>query len=333
MGDGLDDALSVDRCVAKGMGEERGIFGVPLQFGHHAVPILAHFHGRLYYFEGLVFKAGCAPVPEKGPAPERVKKRHGVATGGTAGALAEGPAGRRRRGRIGGTRRRIWCYRRRGWGSAKSRLPRAIPSTVRGLFGGISGAGNPAGTARFVGGWGGGGGQGGTPASLPQATSPSRIRTPSRGRFANRPYCPLDAVRGPSHCYPARCVLEKRPTRRFSCKVNCASALPIIPPRSLKSYRDGASYHSLRSITTAMAHSSPLIVRGKRQGDGKRKVFSARWPGVREKGPFAVGGAEEALHAHVVVAAAHRSRPCHVVEVIDARQRASLVFWLRECQR
>ena len=90
LGDGLDDELPVDGRVAKGAGEERGIFGVPLQFGHHAVPILAHFYGPLHGFEGLVFEAGRASVPEKGRAPEHVKKRHGVAAGDTADALAKG---------------------------------------------------------------------------------------------------------------------------------------------------------------------------------------------------------------------------------------------------
>ena len=65
LGDGLDDASPVNGRVAKGAGEERGIFGVPLQFGHHAIPILAHFHGRLYYFKGLVFEADWRARPRK----------------------------------------------------------------------------------------------------------------------------------------------------------------------------------------------------------------------------------------------------------------------------
>ena len=91
MGDGLDDALPVDGRVAKGADEERGIFGVALEFGYHAVPIFAHFHGLLHGFEGLIFEAGGAPVPEKGRVPEHVEKRHGIAVGDAADALAKGP--------------------------------------------------------------------------------------------------------------------------------------------------------------------------------------------------------------------------------------------------
>ena len=36
-------------------------------------------------------------------------------------------------------------------------------------------------------------------------------------------------------------ALGKKTVAPLPCKVNCASALPMIPPRPLKSYRDGAS--------------------------------------------------------------------------------------------